>query len=301
MIKYIDDNVYKTTSKPNKDIQIPLQNYGWLSKLNSYSFKYANIFTEIQRNFAFNNKQYPYVLFSCYRINVHDMSFVVTKKGQTSKWANTLRKKIAINRKRSTKKHLLFVTCSNDKKGTKRAKNQEQINEKPGSKKNVRGKEQNCDSVLNKNLNENVTKKSKKTQKDDRVKVCNKKSNPRIERLHAKCSKYWKNISDVLSCTESIIIDIKKDFEAIEEKKHKRKKKHKNYKDNAIKYHKSRNNNEDARQFRISSYLADQEWKKKKLDDKAEIGSSLKLNTQEFFEENEVEVNHVGSFSSKLM
>lgn len=278
-----DNSVYKTIIKlENGDIAPPRNNFQ-PCKLHGHHLNLANMFTEIDRNII--NKLSPYVFFSFYRINVHENRYLlVTKVGQVSNFAQILKKIGTRHKKKTTKKYLLFVTCSGDKgKETKNTKKEEQ-QKKPGNEKNVINKKQKNDNVPGKKL------KSMKPQKVDEFQVSNKKSNLRIERFHAKCSKYWKNISDVLSCTE--MTDMKKTLPATEEKKHKRKKKHKKCKENPKKQRK-KNNDDNTRQFRISTYLADLDWKKKKVDNKAEIGSSLRLNTQEFFDENEIEVNHV--------
>lgn len=287
----IKHNCDNTIIKSEKSVLRKSQrNLDWLMENNMNSFELSK--QTVIDEYAPSFKQNPSIFYSFYKIDVHHLSFGITKNGQKSRLAKLLRKKITRNKKRIKKKPFLFVTCNNDKKeDTQKVKHEDQKKEKPDCRKNCDDKKQKDNfNIPNKMLKDDETEIPEKNNDDKGIKVGNKKSSNSIERFHAKCSKYWKNISYVLSCTE--IDNTMKDLPIIEEKKHKRKKKHKKCKDSSKKHHKSMNN-EEVRQYRISTYLADRDWRKKTIYDKGNDDSSLTMHSEKKNEENETEVNHV--------
>lgn len=258
-----------------------------LTNFNYHFFEFSNqICTGTDANVVLNNKHIPYTCYAIYRISIHDLSLIVTKDTKTSKLAKLLRRKFVKLKKRNHKKTLLLITCNNDKGG----KNQK-LKQADQNKDHTN---QNNKIASNKITKNGKIKKPKLIEHkgDNKVSVFNKKSKHRIEKFNAKCSKYWKNISNALSCVNAS--DTKKDLPTMEEKKHKRKKKHKRSKELPNSQDKVNYNNDEARQYRISTYLSDKDWKKNKMNDNILTEDSCpKVQSAVNFQQNKIELNHV--------
>ncbi|KOB77701.1 DC-STAMP domain-containing protein 2 [Operophtera brumata] len=266
-------------------INMVLKNYLGLIDYDYLFFEFSEqIFTARNASDYLKNKYISYTCYGIYRISIHGLSLIVTKDRKTSKLAKVLRRKILRLKKKNNNKKLTFTSCYNDKADkTKKVRRADQ---------NKDYTNQNNKDAPNKMTKKDKTKKPKNKEHkgDNKVSVSRKNSIPRIEILHAKCSKYWKNISNALSCTD--VNDKKKELPTIEEKKHKRKKRHKKSKEHPKKHHKASYNNEDERQYRISTYLADADWRKNKINDKVIDEIYPKVQHTANFQKHEIEVNH---------